>query len=96
MTLSEGGHRPAIDLKIETEIPAEVRRSIDGEAARWDVISPEVTSASMRNRANEYCAPEDRQQKNIPREAEFRIHADIVTIERGFRQQVAAEALKNL
>ena len=56
---------------METEIPAEVRRSVDCEAARRDVISPEVTSASMRNRANKYCAPENRHQKNIPREAEF-------------------------
>jgi len=57
---------------METEIPAEVRRSVDGEAARREVvIRPEVTSTSMRNRANEHCASENRHQKNIPREAEF-------------------------
>ena len=43
MTLYEGRHGPAIDLKIETEIPSEVRRSIYDEAARRDVIRPEVT-----------------------------------------------------
>lgn len=57
---------------MEAEIPAEIRRSVDGEAARREVvIRPEVTSTSMRNRANEHCAPENRHQKNIPREAEF-------------------------
>ena len=57
---------------METEIPAEVRRSVDGEATRREVvIRPEVTSTSMRNRANEHCASENRHQKNIPREAEF-------------------------
>jgi hypothetical protein len=71
VTLYEGRHGPAIDLKIETEIPSEVRRSIYGEAARRDVIRPDVTSASLRNSANEHCAPENQHQKNIPREAVF-------------------------
>ena len=57
---------------MEPEIPSEVRRSIDGEAARREVvISPEVTSASLRNSADENCAPENQHQKNIPREAVF-------------------------
>ena len=64
-------HRPAVDLKMETEIPSEVRRSIDGEATRRDVISPEVTGTSLRKSANEHCAPENQHQKNIAREAVF-------------------------
>jgi hypothetical protein len=56
---------------MEPEIPSEVRRSIDGEAARRDVIGPEVTSASLRNSADENCAPENQHQKNIAREAVF-------------------------
>ena len=80
---------------METEIPSEVRRSIDGEATRRDVISPEVTGTSLRKSANEHCAPENQHQKNIPNEAVFWFH-DIVTIELGFDQQVADEALKNL
>jgi len=55
---------------METEIPSEVRRSIDGEAARRDVISSEVTSASLRKSANEHCASENQHQKDI-REAVF-------------------------
>jgi hypothetical protein len=71
--LYEGRHGPAIDLKIETEIPSEVRRSIDGEAARRDVTRPEVTrpGTSLRNGADENCAPKNQHQKNIPREAVF-------------------------
>lgn len=65
-------HRPAVDLKMETEIPSEVRHSIDGEAARRVVmIRPEVTSTSLRKSANEHCAPENQHQKNIPNEAVF-------------------------
>jgi hypothetical protein len=55
---------------MEPEVPSEVRRSIDGEAARRDVISPEVT-ASLRKSVNEHCAPENQHQKNIPQEAVF-------------------------
>jgi hypothetical protein len=86
-------HRPAVDLKIETEIPSEVRCSIDREAAKW-VIRPEVTSTSLRKSANEHCAPENQHQKNIPNEAVFCFHNDNVSIELGFSQQVADEALK--
>jgi len=64
-------HRPAVDLKMETEIPSEVRRSIDCEATGRDVISPEVTGTSLRKSANEHCAPENQHQKNIAREAVF-------------------------
>ena len=70
MTLCDAPHRPAIDLKIETEIPSEVRRPIDDEVARRDVISSEVTSASLRKSANEHCASENQHQKDI-REAVF-------------------------
>jgi hypothetical protein len=55
---------------METDIPSEVRRSIDGEAARRDVTVPEVTSTSLRKSANEHCASENQHQKNI-REAVF-------------------------
>ena len=73
MTLGDAPHRPAIDLKIETEIPSEVRRSIYGEAARCVVTGPEVTrvGTSLRNGADENCAPKNQHQKNIPREAVF-------------------------
>ena len=88
-------HRPAVDLKMETEIPSKVRRSFDSEAARR-VIRPEVSSTSLRNGANEHCASENQHQKNIPNEAVFWFHNDNVSIELGFSQQVADEALKNL
>jgi hypothetical protein len=80
---------------METEIPSEVRRSIDGEAARRDVIGPEVPSTSLRKSANEHCASENQHQKNIPNEAVFWFHNDNVTIELGFDQQVAHEARKS-
>jgi hypothetical protein len=73
VSLDDARNRPAIDQKIETEIPSEVRRSIHGEQARREVvIRPEVPrGTSLRNRANENCAPENQHQKNIPREAVF-------------------------
>ena len=70
-TLYDACHRLAVDLKMEPEIPSEVRCSIDNEAAGRDVISPEVTSTSLRNSADEYCAPKNQHQKNDPREAVF-------------------------
>jgi hypothetical protein len=60
------------------------------------VTVPEVTSTSLRKSANEHCASENQHQKNIPNESVFWFHNDIVTIELGFGQQVAADALKNL
>ena len=80
---------------METEIPSEVRRSIDGEAARRDVTGPEITTP-LRQGANEHCASENQHQKNIPNEAVFWFHNDIVTIKLGFDQQVADKAPKNL
>ena len=74
MTLNDAPNRPAIDQKIETEIPSEVRRSIHGEqAGREVVIRPEVPTGalSLRNSADENCAPENQHQKDIPREAVF-------------------------
>ena len=74
VTPYEGRHGPAIDLKIETEIPSEVRHSIHDEAARREmVIRPEVPRprTSLRNSADENCAPKNQHQKNIPREAVF-------------------------
>ena len=73
MSLGDAPNRPAIDQKIETEIPSEVRRSIYGDAARWEVvIRAEVRlGASLRNNADENCAPENQHQKNIPHEAVF-------------------------
>jgi hypothetical protein len=72
VTLHDGRHRPVIDLKIETEIPSEVRYSIHGEAARLVVmIRPEVPSTSLRNSADQNRAYKATNQKNVPREAAF-------------------------
>ena len=99
MTLCDASHRPAIDLKIETEIPSEVRRSIHDDAAgREVVIRPEVTERGPP------CAivlmkiahPKTNIRRTFLAKLCFDFMADIVTIELGFRQQVAAEALKNV
>jgi hypothetical protein len=72
VTLDDAPRRPAIDQKIETEIPSEVGRSIYDDAARREVmIRPKVSLTSLRNSADENCAPENQHQKNIPREAVF-------------------------
>jgi hypothetical protein len=72
-TLGDAAHRPAVDLKTETEIPPEVWHSIHDDAARRVVvISPEVPrGTSLRNSADENCASENQHQKNIAREAVF-------------------------
>jgi hypothetical protein len=73
-TLYDVRHRPAIDLEVESEIPSEVRHSIHDESARREaMIRSEVPRprTSLRNSADENCAPENQRQKNIPREAVF-------------------------
>jgi hypothetical protein len=75
-----------------TDIPAEVRGPIDDEAARRDVISPEVTSTSLRKSADKHCGPENQRQKDNFCEAVFCFHGDIVTIELAFGQRVALES----
>ena len=62
--------RHTIDLKSETDIPSEVRRSIHSETARRvAMIRPEVTTrgTSLGSSADENCAPKNQHQKNIPR-----------------------------
>src|SRR4029077_5728846 len=62
--------RHAIDQKIESKIPPEVRHSIHSEAARRVVmIRPEITTrgTSLGSSADENCAPKNQHQKNIPR-----------------------------
>lgn len=72
MTLRDAPYRPAIDKKVETEIPSEVRRSVHDDATRREVmIGPEVLGSSLRKSADENCAPKNQHQKNIPREAVF-------------------------
>jgi hypothetical protein len=73
VTLCDAAHRPAIDLKSKSDIPSEVRCSVHREAARREVIGPEIprSGLSLRNSANESCAPKNQHQKNIPREAVF-------------------------
>ena len=58
VTLCDAAHRPAIDLKMVTQIPTEIRRSLDGEATRREMIGPEV-STSLRKSTNEHCEPEN-------------------------------------
>jgi len=77
VTLRDASYRPTVDLKSETEIPSEVRRSIHDKAARREVmIRPEVPTRafSLRNSVDENCASKNQHQKNIPREAVFRFH----------------------
>ena len=72
VTLCDAPCRPAIDQKIETEIPSEVRRPVHGEATRREVmIRPEVTMTTLRNSADENCAPKNQHQKNVLREPVF-------------------------
>jgi hypothetical protein len=72
VTLCDVCHRPAIDLKSETEIPSEVRHSIHDEATRRGVvIRAEIPRTSLRNSADQNCTPKNQHQKNIPREAVF-------------------------
>jgi hypothetical protein len=69
VALCDVRHRSAIDLKIESKIPSEVRYSIHDEAARRVVISSEITGTSLRNSADENSKRQH--QKNILREAVF-------------------------
>jgi hypothetical protein len=74
VTLCDASDRLTVDLKSETEIPSEVRRSVHDDAARREVvIRPEVPrrGSSLRNSADENSAPENQHEKNIPCEAVF-------------------------
>ena len=68
----------AIDLKIESEIPSEVRCSIHGEPPRWEVvIRPEVPrrGTSLRDSADADCARKSNNQKNDAGEAVSWFHS---------------------
>ena len=99
MTLYDAPHRPAIDQKIETEIPSEVRRSIHDEPARREVvIRPEVPTGAppCATVLMKIAHPKTNIRRTFLAKLCFDFMADIVAIELGFRQQVAAEALKNI
>ena len=71
-TIYEVSHRLAVDLKMETDIPSEVWRSVHGKAARRVVISAEVAT-SVRNSADDSCTAKSQHKKNI-REGVFGFH----------------------
>ena len=99
VTLGDAPHRPAIDQKIETEIPSEVRRSIYDEPARREVvIRPEVPDGEppCATVLMKIAHPKTNIRRTFLAKLCFDFMADIVTIELRFRQQVAAEALKNI
>lgn len=58
---------PSVNLKIETGIPSEVRRPIDSEDARREVIvRPEVPGGtSLRNSTDKGYAPENQDHKDV-------------------------------
>ena len=85
-TVYDISHRSAIDLKMETDVPSEVRCSFDSEAARRDVTGPEVPGTSLRKRANEHCAPKNENQKNDAGEAVSCFHSIHYTCELRFDQ----------
>jgi len=98
VTLYDVRHRPAINLKIESEIPSEVRCSIHGELARWEVvIRPEVAGrgTSLRNSADPDCARKSKNQKNDAGEAVSWFHSIYYTCELRLRQQIRAESVSN-
>ena len=99
MTLGDAPNRPAIDQKIETEIPSEVRRSIHDDAARREVvIRPEVPDGGppCATVLMKIAHPKTNIRRTFLAKLCFDFMADIIAIELRFRQQVAAEALKNI
>src|SRR5436190_9281810 len=89
VTLYDVRDGPAIDLKIETEIPSEVRGSIHDEPARWEVvIRPEVPGTPLRNGADADYAGKSKNHKNDAGEAVSWFHSTHYTCELRFRQQV--------
>ena len=98
VTLCDVRHGPAIDLKIESEIPSEVRRSIYDEAARREmVIRPEVPTCGppCATVLMKIAHPKTNIRRTFLAKLCFDFMIDTVSIELGFCQQVAAEALKN-
>ena len=98
MTLGDAPNRPAIDQKIEPEIPSEVRRSIHDDAARREVmIRPEVASAPpCATVLMKIAHPKTNIKRTFLAKLCFAFIVDIIAIEPGFSQKVAAEALKNI
>jgi hypothetical protein len=89
VTLSEVRDGPAIDLKIESEIPSEVRCSIHGEPPRWEVvIRPEVPrrGTSLRDSADADRARKSKNEKNDAGEAVSWFHSIHYTCELRFDQ----------
>ena len=88
MTLRDVPHGPAINLKIESEIPSEVRRPVDGQVTGRDVTRPEVTrrGTSLRNSADADCARKSKNQNNDAGEAVSWFHSKYYTCELRFDQ----------
>ena len=89
VTLYDVRDGPAIDLKIETEIPSEVRCSIHDEPPRWEVvIRPEVPrrGTSLRGSADADCARKSKNEKNDAGGAVSWFHSTHYTCELRFDQ----------
>ena len=98
LPICESRHGPAINLKIETEIPSEVRHSIYSEVARRDVTRPEISrwGTSFRNGADENCTHKSKNRKNDAGEVVSWFHDTHCTQELDFRQQTTTESVTNL
>jgi hypothetical protein len=89
VTLCDVRDGPAINLKIESEVPSKVRCSIHGEMTGWKVvISPEVPrrGTALRNSADADCARKNENQKNDAGEAVSCFHSTHYTCELRFDQ----------
>src|SRR2546423_15646336 len=75
VTLYEIRDGPAVDLQIETQVPSEVRHSVNNKEPRREMlIRPKVTGPPLCNSSGANCADKTKTQKKIPREAVFRFH----------------------
>jgi hypothetical protein len=85
MTLYHSTYGPAVDLQTKSQVPSEIRHSVNNKATRRVMmIGPIVTGPTLCNSSGANRAQKTKTPKKVPREAVFWFHDRDYTRRSGF------------
>jgi hypothetical protein len=85
MTLCQSTYGPAVDLQTKSQVPSEIRHSVNNKATRRVmIIGPIVTGPPLCNSSGANRAHKTKTPKKVPREAVFWFHDRDYTRRSGF------------
>jgi hypothetical protein len=97
VTLCHSTYGPAVDLQTESQVPSEIRHSVNNKTTRRVmIIRPKVTRPPLCNGSGANCADKTKSPKKVPREAVFWFHNRDHTPRSGFSPAADASNFHHL